>query len=86
MDHYKITHWVSQTLININPGVSEYKFAFPGCAERNHALVSPLQSPKLSPPADGSNHCCIIAFSPAGHSGEENRGNQRNARNCRQTS
>ena len=27
MDHYKIRLWVSQTLININPGVCEYKFA-----------------------------------------------------------
>jgi hypothetical protein len=79
MDHYKITHWVSPTLININPGVSEYKFAFPGCAERNYRLVSPLPPPKFSLPADGGHPCRAIPFPLAGHGGKENGGIQRNA-------
>ncbi len=38
MEHYKITHWVSQTLININPGLSEYKFASQAAPKENRPL------------------------------------------------
>jgi septal ring factor EnvC (AmiA/AmiB activator) len=38
MEHYKITHWVSQTLININPGISEYKFASQAAPKENRPL------------------------------------------------
>jgi hypothetical protein len=40
MDHYKIRLWVSQTLINIKPGINKFIFVSQGAPKDTETLAS----------------------------------------------